>query len=95
MVQIIDTRPDFIPEAEVIFFKVWRSPMDLRIVMAEWSCLAHAAPVLGGHYGTKGETKEARAAFGDAIAYGHEYHVGYMIVDDPEGLFPPEKRFES
>jgi hypothetical protein len=43
----------------------------------------------------QGEATKASKAFLDAVAYARQNHSRYMLIDDPEGLFPPERRFSD
>jgi hypothetical protein len=95
MVQIIDRKPDFIPEADVVFFAVARPPAEGEAALAEWRCSAHAGPIVRGQVGTRSPRKDARSAFAEAVSFAHQQQIEYMVVEDPENLFPPELRLQA
>ena len=95
MVQIIESRPDFMPISDVVALRVRRASEDSSEPLAEWTCAAHAGRIVDGRFGRSGEVKQASKAFLDAVAYARQNQIRYMLIDDPEGLFPPEKRFSA
>jgi hypothetical protein len=95
VVQLIESRPHFIPEGDVVFVTVSRSITDPDSVLAEWRCSAHAGPILRGQMGKRSKGKEVQSAFAEAVAYAHEHQIEFMVIEDPEGLFPPTQRFQA
>jgi hypothetical protein len=95
MVQIIDRKPDFIPDANVVFFAVSKPPAEGEAPLAEWRCSAHAGPIVRGQVGTRSAGKDAPSAFAEAVSFAHQQQIEFMVVEDPENLFPPEQRLQA
>ena len=95
MVQIIDRKPDFIPAADVVFFAVSRPPAEGDAAVAEWRCSAHAGPIVRGQVGTRSAGKNAPSAFAEAVSFARQHQIEFMVVEDPENLFPPEQRLQA
>src|SRR5688500_2013100 len=95
MVQIIDRKPDFIPEADVVFFAGSKPPAAGDAAVAEWRCSAHAGPIVRGQVGTRGARKDAPSAFAAAVSFARQQQIEFMVVEDPETLFPPEQRLQA
>jgi hypothetical protein len=89
MAQVIDRLEDA-GGAEYIRFRPYRSPRDPNRILANWQ---HGASESGmasigiSQLGVPVET-EFKRAFNEAVQYG----VPFLLVEDPEGLFPPAKR---
>jgi hypothetical protein len=89
MAQVIDRMEDA-GGAEYIMFRPYRSPRDPNCILANWQ---HGASENGmasigtSQLGVPVET-EFKRAFNEAVQYG----VPFLLVEDPEGLFPPAKR---
>ena len=93
MVQVIDTAKDA-GDAECIRFKVRRSRRDPNLILGSWQ---HAVDE-PGRMGSIGQSApgvlgvSVEIEFQCALSWVAQYGVPFLWVDDPDELFPPDKR---
>jgi hypothetical protein len=88
MAQVIDRMEDA-GGAEYIRFRPYRSPRDPSRILANWQhgAIENGMASIGtSQLGVPVET-EFKRAFNEAVQHG----VPFLLVEDPEGLFPPAK----
>jgi hypothetical protein len=93
MVQVVERRGD-VGQGECIEFKVYRSPRDGVRVLGSWQH-GHMEPfgskgAVGIYQNTLGSPVETE--FLSVLNCADECGVPFVLVVDPDGLFPPAKR---
>lgn len=92
MVQVIETK-EHAGAARCIKFKVYRSPVDPRLILGDWQYAESVAGPQGTiAIATSNLGAPVEMDFRRALGYADRHGIPFVWVNDPHGLFPPSKR---
>lgn len=89
--QVIDRLEDA-GGTECIQFRPYRSPRDPDRILASWGPHAVDEPARTASLGTSVLGRPVELEFKYAYNEAAQYGVPFLWVDDPNRLFPPDKR---